>query len=171
MKRTTVPHLNEIGIALCSYYEEGWGRSVRYGREHNHYPDDLVIAAVASLRNHWKTLDKLPEVVIPVPSLRRPELVPDFAQRLAKMLNLPYLPAVDHIVQHPAQAQMRNSYQQTFNVLNKYEVGIKLNGAAVLLVDDIADSRWTLTIIGELLQRSGSGRVFPFVLAATNAGN
>jgi ATP-dependent DNA helicase RecQ len=66
---------------------------------------------------------------------------------------------------------MRNSYQQASNVMDKFAIATKLDKSAVLLVDDIADSKWTITIVGELLQRSGSGLVYPFVLAATNAGD
>jgi ATP-dependent DNA helicase RecQ len=35
----------------------------------------------------------------------------------------------------------------------------------VLLIDDLVDSGWTLTETGRLLSRSGSGPVYPLVLA------
>ena len=35
----------------------------------------------------------------------------------------------------------------------------------VLLVDDLADSRWTMTVAGRELRRSGASAVLPFVLA------
>jgi ATP-dependent DNA helicase RecQ len=35
----------------------------------------------------------------------------------------------------------------------------------VLLVDDLADSRWTLTVAGRALRRAGADGVLPFVLA------
>jgi ATP-dependent DNA helicase RecQ len=35
----------------------------------------------------------------------------------------------------------------------------------LLLVDDIVDSRWTLTEIGAVLRGAGSGPVYPFALA------
>ena len=35
----------------------------------------------------------------------------------------------------------------------------------VLLVDDLVDSRWTLTVAGSLLRDHGAGPVFPFALA------
>ncbi|MHB8627428.1 MAG: RecQ family ATP-dependent DNA helicase [Aggregatilineales bacterium] len=171
MKKTTIAYVNEVGVALCNYYEEGWGRQVRQGRDQAHYSDELVMAAAAMLRRYWKTSDTIPQVVMPVPSLRRPDLVPDFARRLAECLDLPYQPAITHTLQHPAQAEMRNSYQQASNVLGKFAIATKLKGSSVLLVDDIADSKWTLTIVGELLQRNGSGPVLPFVLAATNTGD
>jgi ATP-dependent DNA helicase RecQ len=35
----------------------------------------------------------------------------------------------------------------------------------VLLVDDMVDSGWTLTLAAVLLQHHGSGPVYPFALA------
>jgi ATP-dependent DNA helicase RecQ len=37
----------------------------------------------------------------------------------------------------------------------------------ILLVDDVSDSKWTMTVIGELLLREGSGPVYPFAVART----
>ena len=37
----------------------------------------------------------------------------------------------------------------------------------VLLVDDMVDSRWTLTVAAWLLRSHGSGEVFPLALALT----
>jgi ATP-dependent DNA helicase RecQ len=38
-------------------------------------------------------------------------------------------------------------------------------GEPVLVVDDLVDSRWTLTVVGAALLEAGSGPVSPFVLA------
>jgi ATP-dependent DNA helicase RecQ len=35
----------------------------------------------------------------------------------------------------------------------------------VLLVDDLVDSRWTLTVAGRTLRRAGAAAVLPFALA------
>jgi ATP-dependent DNA helicase RecQ len=40
-------------------------------------------------------------------------------------------------------------------------------GRPVLLVDDLADSRWTMTVAGRELRRAGAGAVLPFALALT----
>jgi ATP-dependent DNA helicase RecQ len=40
-----------------------------------------------------------------------------------------------------------------------------LAGRPVLLVDDLVDSRWTMTVAGRELRRHGSGPVLPFALA------
>jgi ATP-dependent DNA helicase RecQ len=34
----------------------------------------------------------------------------------------------------------------------------------VLLVDEAADSKWTLTVVGALLRQAGAGAVYPLVL-------
>jgi ATP-dependent DNA helicase RecQ len=36
----------------------------------------------------------------------------------------------------------------------------------VLLVDDLVDSRWTMTVAGAVLRRAGAPAVLPFALAA-----
>jgi ATP-dependent DNA helicase RecQ len=41
----------------------------------------------------------------------------------------------------------------------------ELGDAPVLLVDDLADSRWTLTVAGRALRLAGAGGVLPFALA------
>jgi ATP-dependent DNA helicase RecQ len=38
----------------------------------------------------------------------------------------------------------------------------------VLLIDDMVDSRWTMTVIAALLRQAGSEPVFPVALASTS---
>jgi len=68
--------------------------------------------------------------------------------------------------QNQQQKKMSNSYQQAHNLDGVFEVetwqGMK---GAVLLIDDMVDSRWTFTVIAALLRRAGSGDVFPLALA------
>lgn len=48
-----------------------------------------------------------------------------------------------------------------------FEVSGEVPPGPVLLVDDMVDSRWTLTVVGSILREAGSGPVFPFALADT----
>ena len=59
---------------------------------------------------------------------------------------------------------MNNSYQQACNLDGAFckSSQIRSTPGAVFLVDDVVDSRWTLTIIAALLRRTGSGRGFAF---------
>ncbi|MGZ4640004.1 MAG: hypothetical protein ACXV2J_13205, partial [Actinomycetes bacterium] len=47
------------------------------------------------------------------------------------------------------------------------DMAAALGGLAgpVLLVDDLVDSRWTLTVAGRALRRAGAPGVLPFALA------
>jgi ATP-dependent DNA helicase RecQ len=165
--KTTDIRINQTGIALCNYYDEGWGAQVRAGRASSAYTDELVEASAAMLTLYWQQSGIQISGVTSVPSLRRPTLVSGFAERLARALNLPYAAVIRHQAQHPPQSDMHNSFQQALNVMSQFVITTPLKGKPILLVDDIADSKWTLTVVGDLLQRSGSGPVFPFALAVT----
>ncbi|MER8420970.1 hypothetical protein NKH21_26505, partial [Mesorhizobium sp. M1329] len=56
------------------------------------------------------------------------------------------------------------------NLDGAFEVAAEqLERGSVLLVDDVVDSRWSLTVIGALLRQAGAGPVFPLVLASASA--
>ena len=98
--------------------------------------------------------------------MSRPGLVEAFTERLASALALPFVPCVTSSADGPAQAQMANSAQQAANARRRLGVvAAGVRPGPVLLVDDIVDSRWTLTVAGALLRDNGSGPVLPFVLA------
>ena len=65
---------------------------------------------------------------------------------------------------------MQNSAQQVRNVWEAFEVTGDVPDGPVLLVDDLADSKWTLTVVARALLLAGSGPVHPFVLATAIAG-
>jgi ATP-dependent DNA helicase RecQ len=94
-------------------------------------------------------------------------LVPDFACRLATALNLPFHPVLEKTEDRPAQKQMENSSQQARNVDGSLRIRGKVPTGPVLLVDDMVDSRWTLTVAAYVLTSNGSGPVRPLALAST----
>ena len=68
------------------------------------------------------------------------------------------------------QKLMQNSVLQLANAREKLGIdGPSVLAGPVLLVDDIVDSRWTLTVAGDLLRSHGSGPVLPFALAAATS--
>jgi ATP-dependent DNA helicase RecQ len=62
---------------------------------------------------------------------------------------------------------MQNRFHQCHNLDGAFTVENILPGEPVLLIDDIVDSGWTLTVLSALLLQAGSGPVFPLVLAST----
>jgi ATP-dependent DNA helicase RecQ len=62
--------------------------------------------------------------------------------------------------------ELENSHQQVRNVWGAFAIeGPLPAGEPALLVDDLAGSRWTLTVVAAALLDAGSGPVSPFVLA------
>lgn len=164
---STIPYQAQPGKALCVWGDAGWGGLVRQGKYHDgHFSDDLVAACVKMIQE-WNPQPS-PTWVTCVPSLRHPELVPNFAQRLAAALGLPFHMVIAKTDARPEQKTMANSTQQARNI----DGSLALNGQTippgpVLLVDDMVDSRWTLTVSAWLLRKSGSGAVWPMALSQT----
>jgi len=153
------------GRALCYWGDAGWGELVRDGKYHDgHYADELVDACV-ELVARWNPQAE-PEWVTFVPSLRHTDLVPDFAARLATRLALPFQQALRKTEERPEQKTMENSTQQARNIDGAMAVvpGRVLKGP-VLLIDDIIDSGWTMTVAAFTLLANGSGEVHPLALA------
>lgn len=92
--------------------------------------------------------------------------MPSFADRLARKLNIPFVPCVKKIKQNRPQKEMKNSTQQAKNLDGAFAVSPWRGMAgSVFLIDDMVDSRWTFTVIAALLRQAGSGKVFPLALA------
>jgi ATP-dependent DNA helicase RecQ len=154
----------EEGRALSVYADGGWGRIVRRAKfSGQHFPEELLDAA-AALMAGWSPVPA-PQWVTCVPSASGPELVPRFAAQLAERMGLEFRPVVTRTRPGKSQKDMENSAQQLGNVYGAFEVQLPVSPTPVLLVDDIVDSRWTLTVIGAALREAGSGPVYPFALA------
>jgi ATP-dependent DNA helicase RecQ len=161
----------EQGRVLCIYGDAGWGRIVaRCKYDAGHFSDELVAASATLIRDRWRP-DPFPQWLTCVPSKRKPLLVSDFARRLAALLDIPFLPVIEKARENEPQKRMENSAQQVRNVLKAFLVERDILAAPVILVDDVIDSGWTMTMTAALLRMSNSGSVFPFALAKATAGD
>ena len=166
-KKILRPELIEPGRALSLLNDAAWGRLVVQGKfKDEHFSDELVEAAAALIENWGPT--PAPEWVTAIPSLRHPELVPDFAERLAKAIELPFSQVVGVAKQVQEQSKLENSRQQYLNVQGAFAVNRDacLPGP-VLLIDDAVDSKWTMTEVGRQLRKSGVVAVVPLMLASS----
>jgi len=155
----------EEGRALSQWGDAGWGQLVIEGKYRENRFDKKLIEGCLQMIDNW-ALHPEPSWVTCVPSLSRPELVPDFASRLADRLGLPFVPCVHKVKDNRPQKEMENSFQQAGNLDGVFEIGDEdIPNEAVFLVDDVVDSGWTMTIIGSLLRQAGCPAVFPLVLA------
>ena len=153
------------GMALCIWGDAGWGEIVSRGKYRDgRFADELVLAC-SELLAQWSP-QPAPEWVTCIPSLRHPELVPDFAERLAVQMGLPFHRALEKTEDRAEQKLMANSTQQARNVDGSLAISREpLPEGPVLLVDDMVDSRWTMTVAAWLLRSNGSGEVWPLALA------
>ncbi len=157
--------LAEEGRALSLWRDAGWGQLVAHGKYHaNQFADELVDACAEMLRE-WAP-DPAPQWVTCIPSLNHPELVPDFATRLASALRLPFVPCIEKACANSQQKLMKNSYQQVRNLDGAFNVNLKPKDyKPCLLVDDMIDSGWTFTVASALLRQVGCSAVYPMALA------
>ncbi|MCL6270442.1 RecQ family ATP-dependent DNA helicase [Sansalvadorimonas sp. 2012CJ34-2] len=168
---TNLPaHLQaEEGRVLSRWGDAGWGNMVADDKHTGHFRDELVAATAEMIRERWNPAE-FPMWVCCVPSRNHPELVPNFAQRLALALGLPFVDAIAKTRDNELQKLQQNRYRRCRNLDNAFAVTECCSGP-VLLVDDIVDSGWTFTVTAALLRQAGSGNVYPVALASTSTGD
>jgi ATP-dependent DNA helicase RecQ len=92
------------------------------------------------------------------------------ARGLAGAGKLAYLGALDYAVP-PSGGPGGNSAFRLAQVFGAFTLGAQLAAALraldgpVLLVDDLANSRWTLTVAARALRQAGAPGVLPFAVA------
>jgi ATP-dependent DNA helicase RecQ len=153
----------EEGRALARLGDGGWDPAVQAGRRAGRFDDEFVDAAAELLR-HWPEASGA-RWITAVPSDRSGPLVPDFAERLARAVGLPYVDAVERTGERPPQREMANSQQQVANVRGAFAVRKPLPDGPCLLVDDLRFSGWTLAMLAGQLRRNGVPAVYPLALA------
>lgn len=159
----------ETGRILSRWGDAGWGHLVADDKHNGHFRDELVDAIVEMIRERWQP-DPAPTWITCVPSNNHPTLVPDLANRLAKALNMKFLPAVKKIKENEPQKEQQNRFHQCQNLDGVFTIEGDVPAGSVLLVDDVVDSGWTLTVIAALLRQNGSGPVWPLALTTSSLG-
>ncbi|MCX7092235.1 MAG: RecQ family ATP-dependent DNA helicase [Methylobacter sp.] len=155
------------GRMLSQWKDAGWGWMVADDKHAGRFRDELVVA-MAEMIKGWQP-EPFPSWVCCVPSLNHPELVRDFARRLADALGLPFIDVVKKVKANAPQKLQQNRFHQCRNLDGVFVIDpSNTNNGSVFLVDDIIDSGWTFTVIAALLQQAGSGKVYPCALASSS---
>lgn len=158
------------GRILSRWGDAGWGSIVAEDKHAGYFRDELVEAVAEMVTSRWQP-DPAPQWLTCVPSLRHPDLVPDFARRLAQRLGLPFVEVIHKQRDNEPQKRQQNRYHQCLNLDGAFALTETMPTGSVLLVDDIIDSGWTVTVLAALLRQQGSGEVFPLALASTTTGD
>ena len=157
------------GRILSRWGDAGWGELVKKGVYGGDFDDALVEAAAELYEKRWEK-EVTPRWVTCVPSDRSADLVPNFASKLAERLGLPFADVIHKVKDHAPQRDQVNRFYRCQNLDGVFEVEDEMPSGPVLLVDDLVNSGWTLTVASVLLRRKGSGEVLPFALASVELG-
>lgn len=157
----------ETGRILSRWNDTSWGKMVATDKHDGFFRDELVEALAEMIEQRWKPTPK-PQWVTCVPSVRHPDLVPSFARRLAARLGLPFLDAIGKARNNDPQKLQQNSLHQCRNLDGVFTIAQVIPDGPLLLIDDIVDSGWTMTILAILLRKAGAGPLFPVALASTS---
>jgi ATP-dependent DNA helicase RecQ len=159
------------GRAVARLSDLGWGQRLRElvrGDDRRLPPE--VLRAVVDVLAGWGWAQR-PVAVVSMPSRRHPQLVESLGAGIGELGRLPYLGSLDLVDGGPVGDPGGNSAFRLANVWGRLEVGPTLRArladvpGPVLLVDDVADSRWTLTVCAGLLREAGAPSVLPLALA------
>lgn len=159
------------GRAVARLSDLGWGQRLRgvLDGPDGPAPDWLARATIEVLRD-WQWQSR-PVAVVSVPSRRHPQLIDSVARGLAEVGRLTHLGALEPVDGGPHGDPGGNSAFRLAGVWGRLGVPERLAAALadldgpVLLVDDLASSRWTLTVASGALRRAGAPEVLPLALA------
>ena len=165
------------GRAVGRLSDLGWGGRLRDlvgpGAADADLPSDVAGALVEVLKawahgeDGW---ERRPVAVAGVWSSRRPRLVRGIAEHISTVGRLPFVGMVasSHLGDDGPRgnsAQRVRALHDAFTVPPEVSAELSALDGPVLLVDDLVDSGWTMTLAGRALRRAGAVAVLPFALA------
>ena len=133
--------------------------------------DEALVRACAGVLRDWDWAQR-PVAVVAVPSRARPGLGASVARELARLGRLEDLGELALAHGGPTNEAGGNSAFRLAGVWERIVVPPALASrlaalsGPVLLVDDLVDSRWTMTVAARALRRAGADAVLPFALAS-----
>ena len=163
----------EPGRAVARLDGLGWSAPLRElfapATPDGEVPTPLRTAA-ARVLDDWADAQRVDGIVW-IASATRPVLVSHLAHGLGRYLDKPVVGSVEPAPGVPAGRRDVNSAIRLAGVAQRLRPALSeaaaagLPGRSVLLVDDLTDSGWTLTVAARMLRQAGAARVLPFVLA------
>ncbi|HJT93333.1 MAG TPA: RecQ family ATP-dependent DNA helicase [Mycobacterium sp.] len=149
----------------------GWGARLRrlIDDPDQEVPDEVVRAAVQVLAA-W-TWETRPTAVMGLESVRHPLLITSLVDRLAQLGRLTNLGTLRYSPEHRPVAAANSAYRVA--ALHDSWVApdagvISAAAGPVLLVDDVTDTGWTLTMAARVVRSAGAPAVLPFALASVS---
>ncbi|MGA8048394.1 MAG: RecQ family ATP-dependent DNA helicase [Dermatophilaceae bacterium] len=158
------------GRALARLSDLGWGQRLRSVLAEDAPAPPELLRAVVPVLAEWGWTER-PVAVVAVPSRRRPQLVESLAAGISEIGRLPFLGSLELAHGGPTGEAGGNSAFRLAGVWERIVIGADLRErldripGPVLLVDDVVESRWTLTVAARELRLAGAPAVLPLALA------
>ncbi|MBQ8706469.1 MAG: RecQ family ATP-dependent DNA helicase [Succinivibrionaceae bacterium] len=171
-----LPFVNNQGYFLAKYLF-GLGETVRHDKYELGEFSSILVQAMTDMIVYLATNDLIEKqnlVITCVPSIKRPNLVRNFAIRVASALRIQFVDSLIKVKDNQQQKAMLNSARQYSNVESAFAVKQNstqfITNRNILLIDDMVDSKWTFTHCGLILQRDAhASSVTPLALADTSS--
>ncbi|MFW5700133.1 MAG: RecQ family ATP-dependent DNA helicase [Cyclobacteriaceae bacterium] len=153
--------ITNVGSALhrCKYESGG------------DFPDWLLKLTLKAFHKNFSHLRF--DLILYVPPTESGNLVRDFAQKLAKSLDIPISHGLVKRLPTAPQKVFQTNLLKKDNVSDKfvYNTPSEISGKTILLFDDILDSGYTMKAIGAYLTGLGANKIVPLVIARTVSGD
>jgi len=173
------PRTDVCGISVSSYYGGALAEELkellnksRYRPMQQLVSDQLIHAIVKIF--HWPKVSSLipaTESVVWVTYIPSTDvsdyIMESFAQRFASKLRCQFRKAVELMQPEVMKNKwsQKNAYFRCRNLDGAYDIQKQeILPGPVILIDYLVRSGWTMVVVSELLQRAGSGPVFPLAL-------
>ena len=170
------------GRALARLTDLGWGSALRELLGTG-VPDQPVrpqlLGAMVNVLKEWAAGDGpgsgwsgagRPVGIVTIASRTRPRLVASLAEGIAEIGRLPIAGTVQRVRDEghtgPSNSAWRlRSVHDAFALSPELAAWLADHTGPILLVDDLVDSGWTMTVVARQLKQAGAPAVLPLVLA------
>ena len=146
----------------------GWGTRLRrlLAEPDQPVPADVLNAAVAVLAAWgWETR---PVAVMGLDSVTHPILISSLVDGLAELGRLANLGMLRYSPERRPVTAANSAYRVAALIDAWDSPDLGAVAGPVLLIDDVADTGWTLTMAARVLRKAGAAEVLPFALASVN---
>ncbi|MFG1785589.1 DEAD/DEAH box helicase [Rhodococcus oryzae] len=158
----------ETGRVLGRLSDLGWGQRLRtlFDEPDGPVPDAIVDACVKVLAA-WDWQQR-PTAVMALESATRPQLISSLADRLATVGRLRNLGILTRNPERPPVSAANSAYRVAGLTGAWLAPDLRDSDGPILLLDDLADTGWTLTMAARELRAAGAPAVLPFALASVS---
>ncbi|WP_420108583.1 RecQ family ATP-dependent DNA helicase [Mycolicibacter arupensis] len=158
----------EPGRVIGRLTDLGWGARLRrlLDEPDQQVPEEVVRAAVSVLAGwDWKIR---PTAVIGMDSVTHPLLIGSLTDRVAQLGRLTRLDTLRYAPNRRTTTAANSAYRVAALQGRWLPPDLPADVGPVLLVDDVTDSGWTLTMAARVVRAAGAPQVLPFALASVS---